>query len=706
MTMEERLKVLGEVKVLASLREYPHPNVMSYRESFIDRQSLCIALEWSDNGTLQDVVSRSQQRKEQRLDEAEVWNYFLSVVVALQHVHSHGVMHRDVKLANIFLHQPGIAQQEEWKSRRSGCPTEGRCLTRVQLGDFGASTILDDRSRAMTVVGTPYYLSPELCMGRPYSTKSDVWAVGVVLYTLLNSRMPFEANNYAALILRIVQEEHAQHRVTGGYSPLLYRLCTWCMLKDESARPTARQVLSHPECLRRAVQLGLQLPPDVLDTSYRPTAPRALRSAGKPIRLAAKPRMKPPATQPVTRAVEGNSLDAERPLPVRKVVAPGRGVPLRKRRVQQGVVNATAVASALGYHEQLLQQQRPQTQKAEVRTKRTDISSVQQLPDYGDDDDDDDDRGGVSPKAHSRKPAGQWQGPRRMYSYESRPEFQDAMLRLERQRGGWDSGSEQRSAERYRAHVRSTCEAAATTERPQSSHETMALLSRHGLLPERLSCGRLETSEPPYVRTDVPPDASTTFSVAKHSHVSSMSEETHVGDDELDIDATYFQRREAPDTSKNDIDHYAEDFEDAEEIERENSDENEQQQQDSCASPPRVMWRVDADHGCSCVYEDLGEDDNLHTTGPCETFESSSQIDGQRLELAEKAEELVGPMVFAQLVEALTRDTPMSHGDLQQFMAQHLPSDATAAAEVMYLGFRYVMLQGTRALLNPQASPL
>jgi NIMA (never in mitosis gene a)-related kinase len=92
------------------------------------------------------------------------------------------VLHRDVKALNIFL---------------SG--------ERAKIGDLGVARTMNTEQFARTVVGTPFYLSPELCEERPYNEKSDIWALGCLLYELCTFRRPFEAANPASLILRIIR---------------------------------------------------------------------------------------------------------------------------------------------------------------------------------------------------------------------------------------------------------------------------------------------------------------------------------------------------------------------------------------------------------------------------------------------------------------------------------------------------------------------
>jgi NIMA (never in mitosis gene a)-related kinase len=115
------------------------------------------------------------KKKKSLFKEEVIWQWFLQLVCALKHIHDRKILHRDIKTANIFLHRP-----------------DPRGFPVVKLGDFGISKALDQTSAlAKSQVGTPYYMSPELCEAKPYSYKSDVWAVGVVLYELTTLKQPF-----------------------------------------------------------------------------------------------------------------------------------------------------------------------------------------------------------------------------------------------------------------------------------------------------------------------------------------------------------------------------------------------------------------------------------------------------------------------------------------------------------------------------------
>ena len=121
----------------------------------------------------------------------------------LNHIHKNNIIHRDIKSMNIFL------------SSDKATPSTGNASPpplNAKIGDVGIAKVMSNETvLAHSIVGTPYYFSPELCNDKPYDDKSDVWALGVVFYEMCTGKMPFEAQNQGALIKKIIR---------GAYPPI------------------------------------------------------------------------------------------------------------------------------------------------------------------------------------------------------------------------------------------------------------------------------------------------------------------------------------------------------------------------------------------------------------------------------------------------------------------------------------------------------
>jgi NIMA (never in mitosis gene a)-related kinase len=106
----------------------------------------------------------------------------------------------------------------------------------VKLGDFGIARVLGNtRDNARTIVGTPYYLSPEIIENKPYNFKSDIWSLGVLLYEMCALKPPFDASSLHLLAMRIVKGNY--HPIPLQYSKNLKSLLTQLLCSDPSKRP-------------------------------------------------------------------------------------------------------------------------------------------------------------------------------------------------------------------------------------------------------------------------------------------------------------------------------------------------------------------------------------------------------------------------------------------------------------------------------------
>eukprot|EP00760_Papus_ankaliazontas_P012725 PhM_4_TR15512/c0_g1_i1/m.9023/K08857/NEK1_4_5; NIMA (never in mitosis gene a)-related kinase 1/4/5 len=226
MNPQERAESLQEAKTMAAVPR--HPNIVQFYDSFETENTLYIVMEYAESGDLERML---KLRKKEPLTEAEVLHIFTQLCAALNHLHCLKILHRDLKLQNVFL---------------SG--TKEKPV--VKLGDFGISTVLrNTHAMARTVCGTPYYFSPEICENKPYNNKSDVWSLGCILYELCTLKHAFEGANMVALMRRIIRGN--PNPIPQSYSKDLASLIDAMLHRNPKARPSIRRILEEAPIVRR-----------------------------------------------------------------------------------------------------------------------------------------------------------------------------------------------------------------------------------------------------------------------------------------------------------------------------------------------------------------------------------------------------------------------------------------------------------------------
>ena len=191
----------------------------------------------------------------------------------------------------------------------------------AKIGDLGIARVLGQETLFVkTVVGTPYYLSPELCEDKPYNEKSDVWALGVVLYEMCTGgKHPFDAQNEGALIRKIMKGVYAP--LPGGkFSSQLSDVLRSCLTMDHRARPDSAALLRNAALVSRARSLGLELDPDAKNVSVRSIAAVSAHDAAAAKRVhggeggavrAPLAEMAPPAAPPSPRRAHSTAAQPD-----------------------------------------------------------------------------------------------------------------------------------------------------------------------------------------------------------------------------------------------------------------------------------------------------------------------------------------------------------------------------------------------------------
>ena len=181
-TPKERLNIETEINLLQELK---HPNIVLYKESFIDEnQNLNIVTTFCEGGDLYQKIFKSQKTYFQ---EKEIINALIQLLLGLSYIHDKKIVHRDIKTKNIFI------QNEHT----------------LRIGDFGIAKIFNSNKNSKNtnlnkMVGTPLYMAPECFkQNKKYSYKSDIWSLGCCIYEICNLKHAFEGQFFPAVSIKI-----------------------------------------------------------------------------------------------------------------------------------------------------------------------------------------------------------------------------------------------------------------------------------------------------------------------------------------------------------------------------------------------------------------------------------------------------------------------------------------------------------------------
>lgn len=211
--------LLTEPKILHLLS--PHPHVLNLHNLYEDDTHLHMVIDLCSSDDLhRRVVIRRV------IPEPEAAAVFYQLIQAVAHCHRLGVAHRDIKPDNILFDE----------------------RNRLKLADFGSAELFKDGELMSGVVGTPYYVAPEVLAGRGYCEKVDVWSAGVVLYIMLAGFPPFYGDSAVEIFEAVLRANlRFPVRVFQSVSPAAKDLLRRMLTKDVSRRFSAEQVLS--KCL-------------------------------------------------------------------------------------------------------------------------------------------------------------------------------------------------------------------------------------------------------------------------------------------------------------------------------------------------------------------------------------------------------------------------------------------------------------------------
>jgi polo-like kinase 1 len=240
---KNRQKVLAEILIHRSLN---HPNIVNFIDLFQDDANIYFKLELCSNGSMNDMV-----RTRGRCLDEEARFYMVQILAGTKFMHVNHVIHRDLKLGNIFFD----------------------ANMNTKIGDFGLAALLKDpEERKKTMCGTPNYIAPEILYEgnrNGHSFEVDIWSVGVILYTLLAGKPPFQTSSVPAIYEKIRKNEYT---IPDYVHPEACDLIKSILTPDPSQRPSLVQIMNHPWFTAGAIPLSV--PPTATKATPHLVLPR------------------------------------------------------------------------------------------------------------------------------------------------------------------------------------------------------------------------------------------------------------------------------------------------------------------------------------------------------------------------------------------------------------------------------------------------
>jgi p21-activated kinase 1 len=193
MNLEQQPKKELIINEILVMRESQHKNIVNFIDSYLMNSELWVVMEYMEGGSLTDIVTRT------RLLEGQIAAICREILEGLQHLHSKGIIHRDIKSDNILLNNNGQIKISKYsrvpRSRHLG-PFIWLAFPLIRIADFGFCAQLNDtKLKRTTMVGTPYWMAPEVVTRKEYGEKVDIWSLGIMAIEMIEGEPPYLNEN-------------------------------------------------------------------------------------------------------------------------------------------------------------------------------------------------------------------------------------------------------------------------------------------------------------------------------------------------------------------------------------------------------------------------------------------------------------------------------------------------------------------------------
>ncbi|XP_061119351.1 serine/threonine-protein kinase PAK 5-like [Conger conger] len=213
---QRRELLFNEVVIM---KDYHHKNVVDLYDSYVVDDELWVVMEFLEGGALTDIVTHT------RMNEEQIATVCLSVLRALSYLHTQGVIHRDIKSDSILLTSDG----------------------RIKLSDFGfCARVSGEVQKRRSLVGTPYWMAPEVISRVPYGPEVDIWSLGVMIIEMVDGEPPYFNEPPLQAMRRIRDNLPPRLKDSQKVSPILRAFLDLMLVREPSQRATAQELLRHP----------------------------------------------------------------------------------------------------------------------------------------------------------------------------------------------------------------------------------------------------------------------------------------------------------------------------------------------------------------------------------------------------------------------------------------------------------------------------